>query len=247
MDVEDGNIKVIDSYKNEIKTYKGNVSNSNIRYIKNIFETTINGNEIINHETVINDMNQVMSSNPGRSNYKVNYENGSWAEVNITLEKVDSIDNNQVNTYFSNAKFPNEKEIGSEEWYLEDGTYNYEYELKEYMGVYYAKNLISVNFTVSDNNACVIINSCHTGQSAGGIITVANASKNVNVNSCKRNQNPTLWCEANNQVVFNVSGSVGLNLTGDLSISVTAGQSWTQYAIIRISLVAAHSYAAYYI
>lgn len=93
------------------------------------------------------------------------------------------------------------------------------------------------------NNAYVVTkDTLRSGQSAYGVFTVGNASASIVVPSTSYYDNATEWCEAVNQVVFTTSYSI--TLMGVFSFSTNS--SWTQYAIIRSSIVAMHAYAGIY-
>lgn len=89
-------------------------------------------------------------------------------------------------------------------------------------------------------------NTATNGASAGGYMQVSNFAKYINVSDCDYYVQPALWCEAESQVVYSWSGSVGVSLAGTFSFSISAGASWTGYVVLRASLVQEHIYHGYY-
>lgn len=199
----------------------------------------------VSQEERMNDIKQSIENNPNRSKYRIDYPDGSWIQASSTLEKVDTITSDEVKTE-GNLSYPHEVEVGSGTSYPGDGEYIHKYTITENYGQSgYALNWIQVDYTVSNGQHHVHINNAHNGQDSGIGVGVQNSGKYINIVDTDYSQDPTTWCEAESQVVFGVTGSVGLSLFGVLSFSVNVGYNWTQYAITRESLVAQHDYAAY--
>lgn len=235
---------LVNSKNHEVTAEENNIDSKDIEYMVTIYEQVAIEN--VTYETMVADANELMEANPGRTQYRIEYDNGMWVEITTVLERVDTIEDETVSTYFDNATYPNEVEIEKEN-FLADGDYTYEYECKCFNGVSYSKNYVKQSFTISDDNHHVAITSKQGGAAGYGVVTLVAESLQGVVEESDINENPELWCEVVYQASFESSASVGLTLGEIFEISVNKGQIWTQYAIIRTSLVACHSYAAYYI
>ncbi len=188
-------------------------------------------------------LTDTMQKNPGRSIYRIQYDDGSWAEARSTTTRLDKISDDSVKVY-GNIVYPNETLVQLKSIPYGNATYAHSYELIEADPIHYSKNMISVNYTTTTEPR-VHINSAGSAQSSYGLITITNACKYINISDATIPDQPTK-AEAENQVIYQFTGSGGVTLKGVFSISVNAGLSWTQYAIARLSVDAQWDYAAWY-
>lgn len=222
-----------------------------------------NSEETISREEAFTILQEEMEENPQCGTYSVDMGAGHVMVVTTTVEPMTAIEEDSfvqkaiaagewdlvssnstsLNNGVSTQSGYLEEEIMSErETVTTDGRYSKEYELKEFNGTSYSKNMVSVVTEYTNNAYEASMDTLRSGQSAYGTITVGNASASIVVPSTSYCDNATEWCEATNQVVFTSSSSI--TLMGVFSFS--ASSSWTQYAIIRSSIVAMHAYAGIY-
>lgn len=241
---ENAEIKVVSSAKTTKKISKENETFI-VNYVNNVKNNKYKVQKT--RDQAINDLQQQIQKNPGKSKVRITNDDGSWYEIRQTFERTDKITDDKVKTY-GNIPVSNETEVGWPVYYSSAGNFTQSYELVEKDAAHYAKNKISDNFTVTGRSggpgfSKVHINSISSGQSSYGLITITNAARSINAADCTSD---ATWAEAENQVVYNFGGSAGFTIKGIFSISVNIGASWTQYALLRESLVATHSYAGYY-
>ncbi len=222
-------------------------------------------NNILSYEEAMAALQVEMEENPGKALYSVDMGAGHTLTVSISetndlainsftqkalaageydiLERCSNYNNVEYCSSLYSLNGYSEEEITSEKVIVtEDGRYSKSYELTQFSGVSYSSNSVSVTTEYSNNAYEASMDTLRSGQSAYGVITVANAAASIVVPSTSYYVNPTEWCEAVNQVVFTASSSITLG--GIFSFSVNG--SWTQYAIIRSSIVAMHAYAGVY-
>ncbi len=200
----------------------------------------------VTHEMMMEDLERQMAEYSDRSVFRIEYENGSWVQVTRHIKRNDEILTDELIPCFSNMTYPNEKEIKHENCFG-DGIYSYDYEMAEWYGIAYAKNLVAMQTQISNSNHHVRVIGYYGGQSSSGAsITISNAYAACTTSDVDYYAVPTMWCEVYNQVVYSASSSLGFNV-GPFSFSVPNGNCWTQYAILRSSLNIFHAYAAYYV
>ena len=102
-------------------------------------------------------------------------------------------------------------------------------------------------YTVSNSGKHVSVNSATNAVDTSGIIQVSSFAKYINVSDTDYYEQPSLWCEAESQAIYNITGGIGATLTGPLSITVPYGRTWTQYVVFRASLVQEHIYFGYHV
>lgn len=222
--------------------------------------------EIISRTEAMKILEADMKANPGKEIYSVDMGAGRTLSVRTTLERIpEELDND---SFYQKAIAAGEFDVAgivvpenvvqevAEPQYIEvedqnqriyitnDGRYYHRYEIVESSFSSYASNWVSVVTEYTNNAYEASMDTLRSGQAAVGVISIANASASIVVPTTSYYENPTVWCEASNAVVFSTSSSITL---GELiSVSFNINASWTQYAIIRSSIVVIHSYAAIY-
>lgn len=98
-------------------------------------------------------------------------------------------------------------------------------------GSSYAKIEIYDEGYVNTSSRSASMSYARGGQASAGYITIANTNGGV-ISRATNNNTTGKPAEANNQVVWSVSGSVGGSFYG-VSFAVTRGRSWTQYVYDR--------------
>lgn len=236
-----GNIEVINT-----KDTKESISKDDEKYLKDLLKKSL-VHKVKSSEEKKKDMDGYISKNPGRTKYRLTYEDGSWVEVIRTITREDIITDTNVNTYFDNVQVPNEVERGTAYTFPSDGTYTDDYTWREYTGSSYSYNELRWSYTVSNNGYHIHANNCVGAANGSGIIGVSNQTYMISVSDTDYYGQPTLWCEAQQDAIFNFSGSIGIALSGTaaFNFSVSAGKTWNQYTVFRASLTQEHYYNGY--
>ncbi|MET3846528.1 hypothetical protein [Paenibacillus sp. OAE614] len=243
--------QVVDLVNNEVvinspdnKSAVPGISKEDEDFIKNTFQEELTKTHV-SHDKKVSDLQENIKNYPGRSEYRIDYPDGSFIEASAKLERTDNIKYEKVSTN-GNYHYANEVEVGSGVSYPGDGTYNHTYTMNESDNKQYWDNVqIGINYTVSNGQHHVHINDYGPDQHSDGVVFVSNSGAGVSVADTDYNGDPTTWCAAYNQVTFNVSGNVSVTLFGVFSIGINGGHTWTQTAITRESLVSQHDYAAH--
>ena len=231
LEYENGKVVIKNS-----KDAANSISKQDESFIIEAFEKAVNDQNFSN-EKKEKDITDAIEKNPGRSKYRIVYSENHWIEVRLKNVKVDEISTDEVNPY------------GYTEQLMESvypaytGKYYNIYEMIEKNAVSISKNSISQYATFTTGWTKTTISDVRNGQASGGVIMIQNSGKYINRSETTSNSAP---CEVESQVVFSISGSVGVTLYGVFNMSVTTGVNWTQYAIIRTDLKVVRKYGAYY-
>ncbi len=237
IDLIDNEVKIISP-----KDIKNGISKDDEDFITRLVKDKIKKPRV-SREKKISDLNDEFIKNPGRSKYRLTFDDGSWIQAEAVTERTDEIKDDRVRT-FGNAAYPNETQVSSK-LYSSSGIFAHTYTLIEVNSTHYTNIYVSVNYTVVGDYTHTYINYYSGGQSAGGLININNSQTQCTVQDTSYYGDPTTWCETFNRVAFTCSSSVGFTLSGALSIAVSPGMSWTEWAITRESLVYQYDYAAY--
>lgn len=108
--------------------------------------------------------------------------------------------------------------------------------------VSYSKVYLADTVTVDTSKTLAKMIYANGQQASYGVVTIANSNGGV-ISRAQNDVSLLLPAESNNQVVFQVSGSFGGSFSA-LSISVTAGASWTQSVFDRQYGSGGYSYYA---
>lgn len=106
-------------------------------------------------------------------------------------------------------------------------------EYKMTAGVNYSKNRVDVEYTYASTG--VTMTYAEGSQSSYGAVLISNSNSGE---ISREKSTSTKPAEANNQVIYQVSASVGGNLTllgPTVSVSVSAGANWTQTVYFRVT------------
>jgi len=197
------------------------------------------------------DLEKMMKKNPEQDKYRVDYSDGSWVEVDLTLERISLPDSLGVvlNGY-------TEKEIQSTA--VGDGTWVKTYEMKQLTATSYAKQFVTLTWKVTgtkptpNGTATATAVSINGGGASYGTIQYIGGSTvytGSTTATAKWNSSATMFSTATNPVqaqcscVFSTIGAIGLGGV----FSITVNGTWTQYSIIRVwGTGLLRTYAAYY-
>jgi len=241
--------QIVDLVNGEVKVISDTKKDKNIsKEEENFLIDSVKSDLTIKKKSTkekMEDINKLIEKNPLRSTYRVTYANGSWFEVRIKLETAEPINSDKVNVYFDNPKYNNEVEIGGGNAWPSDGYKSYEMNIVESANSRINISWTRAYYTVSNGGTHIHMNSAVNGVNSIGIATVSNKSASITHYDSDLNNQPTWWGEAVGDIVWLLSGSVGVTLAGVYSMSVSVGSCWTEFSIIRVSVVQAHSYAAH--
>jgi len=173
------------------------------------------------------DMKDLTRTYQGQNEYTIIYPDGS--KIQYAAGSVEAADENRLYASgFSTETF------GS-------GT-NTSYSNYDGWGEYvmsnpsnYSKNRVDCEYTYSATG--VTMNYVEGNQSSYGFVLISNSNGGE---ISREKSTSTAPAEANNQVVFQVSGSLGvgkeIRLVGvDISVSIAAGANWTQTVYFRVT------------
>jgi hypothetical protein len=170
------------------------------------------------------DVTKLMKDNPYQNEYTVQYPDGSYVSfkgipakksLNKTTEQVIPQGYSEYVSWQHYSNGDGSYSGGSTEWKFATAS------------SYSKTSVFNVSFTLSNNHSHLV--SYQTGQASYGVVGISNAAQN----SISDGYNISSYAQAQDQVVFNVSGSFGATYYV-LSISENTGAYWTQYADFRI-------------
>lgn len=105
-------------------------------------------------------------------------------------------------------------------------------EYKMTSGVNYSKNRVDVEYTYASTG--VTMTYAEGSQSSYGVVLISNSNSGE---ISREKSTSTKPAEANNQVIYQISGSVGgsVTLVGyEVSVSISGGANWTQTVYFRV-------------
>ena len=170
------------------------------------------------------DLERLITTYDEQDKYTIVYEDGSEITYDakaVAKDKTDLLHTNGTT----------DETFGSGT--LDSGYTNYtgygEYKLTS--GTSYSKNRIDVEFTYASTGTTMTY--ANGTQSSYGIVTIANSNSGE---ISREKSTSTKPAEANNQVVYQISGALGGNFVhGNVSISISAGATWTQTVYYRVT------------
>ncbi|WP_273479262.1 hypothetical protein [Acetivibrio straminisolvens] len=217
---------------------KQSISKKDEAYIIKFFEEGLKKPKV-SRKDKIEKINRLLNENPGRSEFKATFDDGSWIRVREKLNRVDTIDSDSVNTYETVETL--DESILS----LGNGTFIREFLWTESGTGYFTEQKMVYNFTIQNDNYDVYLNSCVGSVKSSNVFTLVSLDDDVDVGETHYDENPDIWTQGHVQVVWKCSGSVSGTLFGVFSIGFETGQTWTQIQQVAISLAARHHYCVF--
>lgn len=165
------------------------------------------------------ELNQSIRENPDAKSHLIDMGNGRYLKCTTSI----------VDSEATPSILRGNSVAGDQYVFFSYASKSLSYTLEAFAGVYYAK--VVINATADCKSSGMYLSHVSGTQASVGIISIQNASYSTQDSPATSVGD---WCEARNDVIFAISGSVGITLLkGVISISVSGGANWTQSAILR--------------
>lgn len=145
VDLVDGKVQIVNP-----DNLKKGISKEDEKFIIKLFEDQLKKPKV-SREEKIEKLNKEIKENPGRSKYKVEFEDGSSMEFEIKRERLSDVPDDKVKLFMDNTPVPNETEMGTAYTFPADGRYLDSSILRESHVTGWGENMLAWSYDVSNN------------------------------------------------------------------------------------------------